>query len=88
MSIYESKHWKSKRLAILRRDKYLCVNCKRYGKNVEATVVHHIKHLDEFPELAFVDINLQSLCEACHNKAHPEKSQKRRARTLPPTYYY
>ena len=37
--------------------------------------VHHIKHVDEFPELAYEDNNLVSLCQACHNKAHPEKAR-------------
>lgn len=41
-----------------------------------AQVVHHIKHVDEFPELAYTDSNLESLCMACHNKAHPEKATK------------
>jgi len=30
--------------------------------------------LKEFPELALVDDNLESLCAACHNKVHPEKN--------------
>lgn len=82
---YNSKKWKLKRLAILKRDKFLCANCKRYGKHTEAVVVHHIKHVDEYPELAFTDSNLQSLCDACHNKAHPEKPKRK---AIPPTYYF
>lgn len=39
----------------------------------EAKTVHHIKHLEDAPELAFEDSNLISLCYSCHNKAHPEK---------------
>jgi len=35
--------------------------------------VHHIKHLKDFPELALVDSNLESLCFTCHNEEHPEK---------------
>lgn len=80
---YSSRRWKAKRLAILKRDKYLCVNCKRYGKHTEATVVHHIEHVDKYPELAFTDSNLQSLCVACHNRVHPEKATRR---AIPPTY--
>lgn len=70
---YNSPAWKRKRLHILRRDEYLCRDCKRYGRRREATTVHHIKHADEYPELAFSDDNLVSLCESCHNKRHPEK---------------
>lgn len=65
--------WKSMRSRILRRDKYLCQNCLRYGKHKQATTVHHIMHYDEHPELALTPSNLISLCGICHNKQHPEK---------------
>ena len=74
----DSKAWKKKRARILRRDKYQCQYCKRYGKRTEATDVHHIKHYSDFPELGLVDSNLISLCHACHNKQHPEKGGRRR----------
>lgn len=74
---YKSTKWKRKRLSILRRDKYLCIECLKYGRRKEATTVHHIAHVEESPELAYVDSNLVSLCRACHNKAHPEKGSKR-----------
>ena len=38
---------------------------------------HHIKHADEYPELAYKDDNLISLCDACHNAEHPEKAKKK-----------
>ena len=71
---YNSQKWKRKRAKILRRDNYQCRECRRYGRMTEATEVHHIKHADEYPELAFIDDNLVSLCHACHNKQHPEKA--------------
>lgn len=58
----------------------MCQHCKRYGKAVQATTVHHIQHVDEHPEMAFVDKNLVSLCEGCHNKQHPEKATAARGR--------
>ena len=73
---YKSKKWKQKQKSIMRRDGYMCQMCKRYGKNVQASVVHHIKHVDEYPELAYTSSNLISLCSACHNKLHPEKAKK------------
>lgn len=73
---YKSSHWKRKREQILRRDNYLCQWCRRYGRIAEASTVHHIKHVDEYPELAYEDANLISLCTGCHNKAHPEKAKK------------
>ena len=39
---YQSGIWKRKRAMILRRDGYMCQLSKRYGKRVEAEVVHHI----------------------------------------------
>lgn len=71
---YKSVAWRRKREAILRRDGYQCQMCKRYGRQRQATTVHHVKHVDEHPELAYTNENLISLCSACHNKAHPEKS--------------
>ena len=72
---YGTEKWKRKRAAILARDKYQCQICKRYGRMRQATEVHHIKHLEDAPELALVSENLVSLCKACHNKEHPEKMQ-------------
>ena len=73
---YNCTRWKKKREKILRHDGYMCQNCKRYGRRKSATTVHHIKHADKYPELAYTDSNLISLCDACHNKAHPEKARK------------
>lgn len=42
-----------------------------------ATVVHHIKPLAGHPEMALDLDNLESLCDACHNKKHPEKGAGR-----------
>lgn len=71
---YTSDRWKQKSRHIKRRDHYQCVWCRRYGRAREAKIVHHIKEVDEYPELAWDDNNLVSLCLACHNKAHPEKA--------------
>lgn len=75
---YNGVKWKRKRGLILRRDKYMCQRCKRYGRAIEATEVHHIKHADEYPELVYDDQNLVSLCHACHNHMHPEKANRGR----------
>lgn len=83
---YKSKAWKKKRESIMRRDGYMCQECKRYGRQTQAQQVHHIKHLDEYPELAFDDLNLQSLCNACHNKKHPEKIKAASKKKSPPHF--
>jgi 5-methylcytosine-specific restriction endonuclease McrA len=76
---YKSARWLHKREQILRRDKYLCTECRRYGRRdrdglpVQAVTVHHIEPLELAPERKLDDKNLQSLCKACHNRKHPEK---------------
>ncbi|MDT2181402.1 HNH endonuclease, partial [Paenibacillus larvae] len=69
-SFYKTTRWKQKRSKILRRDEYLCQECKRYGKSVLATTVHHINPLEQQPGLATVSWNLVSLCQQCHDKMH------------------
>ncbi len=75
-AFYSSAKWKRKRKSILRRDEYQCQECKKYGKRKAATIVHHIKELEDYPELAFDNNNLESVCLACHNAKHPEKGKK------------
>lgn len=70
---YKCKAWRDKRQYVLKRDKYMCLECRKYGKHTEARIVHHIKEVDEYPELKLKNSNLVSLCYACHNKQHPEK---------------
>lgn len=70
---YTSKKWRAKRKYILSRDGYLCQMCKRYGKNTEAKIVHHIQEVEDAPELKLKNTNLVSVCASCHNKIHPEK---------------
>ena len=74
---YKSSAWLKKRQAIFMRDNNECQRCKELGKFSRAECVHHIKHLDKYPDLALVDENLVSLCNSCHNSwAHPEKLLK------------
>lgn len=65
---YTGEKWRRKRLRILRRDGYMDQIAKRYGKQIEATIVHHIFPLEEFPEYAFADWNLISVSLATHNR--------------------
>lgn len=71
---YQSKRWKRKRAAILRRDGYICRLSKRYGKTVEATVVHHIFPLEDYPEYALCEWNLISLSAKQHDMLHDRRT--------------
>lgn len=70
---YKTAAWLKCRADILVRDVYLCQPCFRKHKIKLADLVHHIKALEDYPDLALDWDNLESVCDACHNKAHPEK---------------
>ncbi|PFN60159.1 HNH endonuclease [Bacillus thuringiensis] len=72
---YDSTAWRRCRELALIRDSYRCQECMKYDPLilVPADMVHHIKERSEYPELALTLDNLISLCNACHNKEHPEK---------------
>ena len=65
---YNSGKWKKKRLKILRLDGYKDVIAARYGRTIEATIVHHIYPAALYPEYAFCDWNLISVSAGTHNK--------------------
>ncbi|OCA84495.1 alpha/beta hydrolase [Bacillus sp. FJAT-27225] len=81
---YDSPDWKRKREHIKQRDNYECQECKRQGsvtidmneyserakRKKIALVVDHIKELEDHPELALDDDNLETLCVKCHNIKH------------------
>lgn len=55
---------------ILKRDGYQSQISKRFGKNREAEVVHHVFPREEFPEYAFEEWNLISVTRREHNSLH------------------
>ena len=91
---YGTSRWLAARQQALDRDLGQCVWCRRarrytidrYGRRlpVLATMVHHIKPRKEYPELELVLENLVSMCDKCHDDAHPEKFLKQK-KEKPPT---
>ena len=67
---YKSRAWKKLRASILRADGYMDVIQKRYGRRVEASVVHHIYPAKDYPQYAFEPWNLISVSTQTHNKLH------------------
>lgn len=67
---YGGKKWQRVRERILKRDGYRCRESRRYGKTVEATVVHHVYPAEEYPEYAWCVWNLISLSLPMHNAMH------------------
>jgi len=58
------------------RDDYMCQSCLKNNKIKKADVVHHIKELEDYPELGLTLSNLESLCHKCHNKHHKTGSKE------------
>lgn len=67
---YQEPRWRRLRQSVLRRDKYMDVEAKRYGKVKEAEIVHHIFPKNEYPEYAYELWNLISVSRETHNKFH------------------
>lgn len=67
-SFYKQPKWIRKRLHILRLDGYKCQIAKWFGRTEEATIVHHIYPLKEYPEYGLCDWNLISVSPKSHNK--------------------
>lgn len=67
---YRTARWARLRERILRRDGYLCREALRYGKRVEATVVHHVWPADDYPEWAWEPWNLIALSHDGHKAMH------------------
>ncbi len=68
---YKRKRHLEWRKKVLRRDKYLCKECAKYGRRTPATHAHHIRSVKEWPELRYVVSNGVALCAGCHNKIEP-----------------
>jgi 5-methylcytosine-specific restriction protein A len=78
MRFYVTKAWKLKRLERLARDNYLCQRCKKRNLLTPATMVHHIKPLEDYPELALEIDNLISLCNNCHEQITNRRTKSKR----------
>lgn len=74
VNFYKTEEWVRKRIVILKRDGYQCMNCKRYGLVTEANTVHHIIPLEDDSDLRLHNNNLLSLCMSCHEKMHDKYS--------------
>lgn len=71
---YNSTRWLRLRERVLKRDGYLCQISKRYGKRVQATVVHHIFPRENYPEYQWEPWNLISVSMAAHNALHDRET--------------
>lgn len=80
--LLKTKKWKHIRQMVLKRDKYLCQYYLRFGKNIEASHVHHIYPVEIYPEYAYCMWNLISLSQKAHNMMHVRGSHELTAEGL------
>src|SRR5665647_1576729 len=73
---YHSLRWKRKREHILKAQGHMCQVSKRYGKRIDADVVHHIFPSNDYPEYQWCDWNLISLSHEMHNRMHDRTTNR------------
>ena len=73
---YGRAAWKRLRVMALNRDHWLCQECLRQGRLRQAREVHHLKPLEDYPELGLVLSNLESLCHDCHEDTKSREGRK------------
>jgi 5-methylcytosine-specific restriction enzyme A len=79
---YKSKMWDAVRQQALKRDNWECQRCRKLGfvhvdsvkvegerKKIELNV-HHVREIEEHPDLAYELENTQTVCVPCHNAIH------------------
>lgn len=74
-SFYKSTAWKRTRQLALIRGNYLCQHCLKDHCFTPADMVHHIVEVKQDWSKRLDIKNLESLCNACHNKAHGSKGK-------------
>ena len=88
----DPKPEKGARAAVLCLDRGECQICKSRGKFARGTIVHHVRHLRERPDLALSIYDpdtgarqLITVCKSCHEEEHPEALRKAQAAREPIT---
>ena len=71
--IRKSAEYKLWHKAILERDYFTCLRCKKHGGELR---VHHINNFLDFPELRLAIDNGITFCKECHKKFHKKYGQR------------
>lgn len=89
---YQSPEWRAIRAEILAEDHNECQICKANGEYEPANTVHHVKPIEEYPELAlsrtyFEDgeyhRQLISVSHTCHDREHKRGLYERKPPLTP-----
>ena len=91
-AFYWWPEWIRLREDVLKLDHRECQICRARGKYRRATIVHHVKHLRDRPDLSLSvfdpdtgERQLISVCKSCHEEQHPEALRKFEPRKAPLT---
>ena len=63
---YKDPRWQKRRLEIMERDEFSCVNC---GDTKKTLQVHHKLYRKDQKPWEYEDDALETLCQTCHDKA-------------------
>lgn len=69
---YLSARWKRVARRIMVRDGYQCQVAKRYGKTIQADIVHHIFPRELYPMYEWSEWNLIAVSKRAHAKLHTD----------------
>ncbi|MGN0656098.1 MAG: hypothetical protein ACI4KR_04840 [Ruminiclostridium sp.] len=78
---YKDRYWRNHIAPeIMQEQRNECYFCKQRGRYTAAKLVHHIKELRKFPQLAYSrywydehgakHLNLVAVCQQCHEEQH------------------
>lgn len=82
---YNSRQWQQVRDYILKRDKYLCVQCGNPAEEVHHKTKLTPQNITD-PMISIHEDNLVSLCRDCHFKEH--KRDRPKASEVDYQYYF
>lgn len=76
---YTWGEWRRLRPEVLKLDHNECQRCKAMGRFRRGNIIHHVKHLQDRPDLALSiwdpetgERQLVTVCKRCHEELHPE----------------
>ena len=73
---YKEPRWLALRKRVLARDKYLDQYWKRYGKFINADMVHHVFPVEFFPQYQWEEWNLVSVSKKTHMMLHDRENDE------------
>ncbi len=86
---YNDRYWRKLSKKIIREYRNECQMCRAEHRLTRATLVHHVLHLREHPELAYCrtytddagaeHIQLMPLCHDCHERIHERGTYAKRS---------